>query len=49
MAESPSLFVPLTVVLAFEWVLRGCYGLPPPELARAVEHLLGMPHVTVER
>ncbi len=49
MVESPSVFVALTVVLEFEWVLRGFYGLPPVEFARALEHLLGMPHVTVER
>lgn len=47
--ESAALFVPLTVVLEFEWVLRGFYELPPPEFCRAMEHLLGMPHVTVER
>lgn len=47
--ESPSVFVPLTVLLEFEWVLRGFYGLPPAEFGRAAEHLLGMPHVTVER
>lgn len=49
MVESASLFVPLTVMLEFEWVLRGFYELPPSEFCRAVEHLLGMPHVTVER
>lgn len=49
MVDSPSIFVPLTVVLEFEWVLRGFYGLPPAAFGRAVEHLLGMPHVTVER
>ena len=49
MLESASLFVPLTVVLEFEWVLRGFYELPPAEFCRAVEHLLGLSHVTVER
>lgn len=47
--ESASVFVPLTVVLEFEWVMRGFYELPPAEFCRAVEHLLGMSHVTVER
>lgn len=47
--ESPAVFVPLTVVLELEWVLRGFYGLPPEEFCRAMDHLLGMPHVTVER
>ncbi len=49
MVESPSLFVPLTVVLEFEWVFRGFYELLPMDFGRAMEHLLGMSHVTVER
>ena len=49
MLESDAVFVPLTVVLEFEWVMRGFYALPPTEFVRAMEHLLGMPHVTVER
>lgn len=49
MTESPALFVPLTVVLELEWVMRGFYGAAPAEFNAAVEHLLGMPHVTVER
>jgi predicted nucleic-acid-binding protein len=49
MIESPSVFVPLTVVLEFEWVMRGFYGQPPEQFARAIEHLLGMPQVTLER
>jgi predicted nucleic-acid-binding protein len=47
--ESAALFVPVTVVAEFEWVMRGFYGQPPAEFCRTVEHLLGMPHVTVER
>jgi len=49
MLESPSIFVPLTVVLELEWVMRGFYGLPPTAFSRVAAHLLGMPHVTVER
>jgi predicted nucleic-acid-binding protein len=49
MVESPSVFVPLTTVLEFEWVMRGFYDLEPETFCAAVEHLLGMPHVTVER
>jgi predicted nucleic-acid-binding protein len=49
MVESPSLFVPLTVILEFEWVMRGFYNAAPASFCQAVEHLLGMPHVTVER
>ena len=43
------LFVARTVVLEFEWVMRGFYRADPEDFCRAVEHLLGMPHVTVER
>ena len=49
MVTSPSLFVPLTVVLELEWVMRGFYELSPADFRRAMEHLLGMSHVTVER
>jgi predicted nucleic-acid-binding protein len=47
--ESAALWVPLTVVLELEWVMRGFYGLAPAAFADAVDHLLGMAHVTVER
>lgn len=47
--ESPGVFVPLTVVLELEWVMRGFYELEPASFCGAVEHLLGMPHATVER
>jgi len=49
MIESPAVFVPLTTVLELEWVLRGFYELPPAAFCDAAEHLIGMPHVTVER
>jgi predicted nucleic-acid-binding protein len=47
--ESPSIFVPLSVVLELEWVMRGFYGLEADSFCLAVDHLLGMPHITVER
>ena len=47
--ESPAVFVPLTVVLELEWVMRGFYELESEPFCQALEHLLGMPHVTVER
>ena len=47
--ESPSVFVPASVVLELEWVMRGFYGLPAEGFCSAIEHLLGMPHVVVER
>lgn len=49
MLESPALFVPTSVLLELEWVMRGFYELPPEQFCRVAEHLLGMPHVTVER
>ena len=47
--ESAALFVPLTVILELEWVMRGFYEIAPLEVCGALEHLLGMAHVTVER
>ncbi len=49
MTESSALFVALTVVLELEWVMRGFYELVPEQVCSVLEHLLGMPHVTVER
>lgn len=48
MLESPAVFVPLTVVLELEWVMRGFYRLGPEAFCSAVNHLLGMAHVTVQ-
>lgn len=47
--DSPSLFVSLTVVLELEWMMRGFYGIEKAAVCAVFEHLLGMPHVTVER
>ena len=46
--SQPALFVPRTVVLELEWVMRGGYGYAREEIAGAIEHLLGLPNVTVE-
>jgi predicted nucleic-acid-binding protein len=48
LTESPSLFVPITVVLELEWVLRAFYGFTPPQIVRALEHLLGLANVNTE-
>ncbi|MEW5770157.1 MAG: type II toxin-antitoxin system VapC family toxin [Pseudomonadota bacterium] len=48
LAESPGIFVPLTVVLELEWVLRAFYGFAAADFARVVRHLLGLANVTVE-
>lgn len=42
------LLVAKTVVLEFEWVMRGYYELPAKEILKVVRHLLSLPHVTVE-
>lgn len=47
--ESSAVFVPLSVVLELEWVMRGFYETEPASFCQVVEHLIGMPHVTVER
>lgn len=49
MVDSPSLFVPLTVVLELEWVMRGFYQASAADFCHVIEHLSGMSHVTVER
>jgi predicted nucleic-acid-binding protein len=49
MTESAALFVPLTVVLELEWVMRGFYDAPPAAFCQVINHLLGLSHVTVER
>ena len=41
--------MPLSVVLEFEWVMRGFYEAEPESFCDAVAHLLGMQHVTVDR
>lgn len=48
LSESPRLFVPLTVILELEWVLRAFYGFTAEDFARVVRHLLGLPNVMVE-
>ncbi len=45
---SEPLFVPLTVILELEWVLRAFYRFEASDFRRVVEHLLGLAHVNVE-
>ncbi len=49
LAESPQVFVPLTVILELEWVLRAFYGFEAEDFVRVVKHLLGLPNVSVEQ
>jgi predicted nucleic-acid-binding protein len=48
LTESPQVFVPLTVILELEWVLRAFYGFSPDDFVRVVKHILGLPNVSVE-
>lgn len=48
LTESPHVFVPLTVILELEWVLRAFYGFGAEDFVRVVNHLLGLSNVSVE-
>lgn len=41
-------FVPVTVLLEFEWVLRGFYELPPKNIVRVLRALASVEHITLE-
>jgi predicted nucleic-acid-binding protein len=41
-------FVSATVLLEFEWVLRGFYEFPRTEILRILTALLGLEHITIE-
>jgi len=43
-----AVFVPVTVVLELEWVMRGFYGKRPAEFCALLEHLAGLRNVTIE-
>jgi predicted nucleic-acid-binding protein len=47
-AMSERTFVSVTVLLEFEWVMRGFYGLLPRDIARVLRALSGIEHVTLE-
>jgi len=44
-----ALFVPLTVMLELEWVLRGAYALDKPDIVRSFEGLLSVRNINFER
>ena len=44
-----ALFVPLTVTLELEWVLRGAYSLGKPAIVRSFEALLSVRNMNFER
>ena len=41
-------YVPLTVLLELEWVLRGFYELAPKEIVRVILALASIEHITLE-
>lgn len=41
-------FIPVSVLLEFEWVLRGFYGLQVSEVERVFRALLGVEHWVIE-
>ena len=43
-----AIFVPLTVLLEAEWVLRSVYGYSAKDLAPALRAFGGLPNVTIE-
>ena len=43
-----SVFVPKTVMIEFEWVMRGVYGEPRARIVAAIETILGTTNVEVE-
>jgi predicted nucleic-acid-binding protein len=47
-ALSERSFVPLTVLLELEWVMRGFYELPPRDVSRVLRALASIEHVTLE-
>jgi len=48
LTQSGQVFVPLTVILELEWVLRAFYGFASEDFVRVVRHLLGLPNVSVQ-
>lgn len=46
--DGQAVFVPVTVMLEVEWVLRSAYGYRPAQIARAMRSFAGLPTVSVE-
>ena len=46
---SSACFVPITVVLQLEWVLRGAYQLPREAIIRAIGGLIAIRHLHLEQ
>ena len=48
MESGQPLMVCKTVILEFEWVMRGYYGFTPIEAVTVLRHLLALAHVAIE-
>ena len=46
--ESDDIFIPKTVLLETEWVLRHAYGIDKNVILEGFQKMLGLPNVTVE-
>ena len=46
---SRAVFLPKTVLLELEWVLRAAYRVKPVDIHRSLLHVLGLPMVIAER
>jgi predicted nucleic-acid-binding protein len=46
--SSDNIFIPITVVLECEWVLRYAYNFKQPEITNAFQSLFGLPNVHLE-
>lgn len=48
LVDAKPVFVPVTVALEVEWVLRSAYGYKPAAVAQALRAFGGLPTVTIE-
>jgi predicted nucleic-acid-binding protein len=46
--QSDAVFLPKTVLLELEWVLRAAYGIKPADIHKSLLHILGLPMVVAE-
>ena len=46
--QADAVFLPKTVVLELEWVLRAVYGLKPESIQQSLLHILGLSMVSAE-
>jgi len=46
--SGPPVMVCKTVLLELEWVMRGYYGFSAAEIVSVLNHLLALPHVSIE-